>query len=61
MLQSTDCFHTVHLQCFKGRAKEALTENSNVFCPTCNKQVAEYELKSYLDADEIKEIENMLL
>ena len=39
MIQSTDCFHTVHAACFKQRAIEALSEGNEMVCPECIKPI----------------------
>ena len=58
MIQSTDCFHTVHEECFKKAAKQALITNTNLFCPECGvKEISNAEVKNYLSPEEIKEIE----
>lgn len=57
MLQSTDCFHTVHEDCFKNAAKQSLTDNSALYCPECAKAISNAEIKTYLTAEEVKEIE----
>ena len=61
MLQSTECFHTVHLQCFRARALQALIDNQPLTCPTCHKSVSDQEKKAYLDESEIKDIEKRQL
>ena len=33
LLQTTDCYHSVHLECFKDAAKAALRTNTELFCP----------------------------
>ena len=33
LLQSSDCFHSVHLECFKIAAKKALASNQDLACP----------------------------
>ena len=57
MLQSTECFHTVHEFCFKQSAKECLATNSTMYCPECAAQISNAEIKTYLSAEEVKEIE----
>ena len=57
MLQSTDCFHSVHLDCFKQFAKVALTSNQVLPCPECGKSIQQFEMKNYLSEEEIQEIE----
>ena len=57
MLQSTECFHTVHEACFKQRAKQSLVESSALYCPECANVVSNAEIKTYLTAEEVKAIE----
>ena len=59
VIQSTDCFHIVHLDCFKAGAKETLLKDTELYCPTCNKEIDKGELKSYLTREEIQEIDEM--
>jgi hypothetical protein len=35
MLQSTDCFHQVHIECFRTEAIKAKSQNENPKCPKC--------------------------
>jgi len=39
LLQSSECFHSVHQECFRFQAKQALTEGQDLFCPECGKQI----------------------
>ena len=57
LLQSTDCFHSVHQHCFKQAAKEALMKNHVLACPQCGAQISVAEQKNYLSAQELEEIE----
>ena len=57
LLQSTECFHSVHLACFKNSAREALTDNSSMFCPECGRQISVVEMRNYFDQEELEEIE----
>ena len=59
LLQTTECFHSVHLQCFKQSAKNALRTNTALHCPQpdCLKQINVSEMRNYLSQDEIEEIE----
>ena len=55
LLQTTDCFHSVHMNCFKKAAILALTKNSLMACPKpdCGKVIAVSEQKNYLSAEEL--------
>ena len=57
MLQSTECFHTVHEFCFKQNAKMILASGGAMFCPECAAQISNAEMKNYLTEEEVKEIE----
>ena len=57
MLQSSECFHQVHIDCLREEAIKLLSENESVKCARCNKTVQEYELKDYLEKDELETIE----
>ena len=61
MLQSTECYHTVHKACFIERAKASLTENTALFCPECAKAISNAEMKEYLGSDEVKQIEQSMM
>lgn len=39
MLQSTDCFHQVHIDCLKEEAIKLLSENESVKCARCKNVV----------------------
>ena len=58
MLQSTECFHTVHLSCFKKAAFDALMKKQFLYCPECKQPLQEAELKKYLSKEELKEIDD---
>ena len=36
MLQTSECFHAVHLECFRAAAYEALKAKKFLYCPECN-------------------------
>jgi len=57
MLQSTDCFHQVHIDCLKETTIKKWSENLEVKCPKCQADVAQYEAKEYLSPDEKNLIE----
>ena len=57
MLQSSDCFHQVHIDCLKEEAIKLLSENESVKCARCHNTVQEYELKDYLEKEELETIE----
>ena len=57
MLQSTDCFHTVHQACFQQSAKQSLINNTALYCPECVKPISQAEIKTYISQEEIEEIE----
>ena len=61
MIQSTDCFHTVHMECFKERGKQCLIEDMVMVCPECRKIIDENEIKNYLSSEEIEQIDKMKL
>ena len=54
ILQSSECYHNVHLECFRTNAKQSLAENIVLYCPECAQAVSAVEQKAYLDADELK-------
>ena len=57
LIQSDDCFHTVHQECFRLNAKQALTEGQDLFCPECGKQISTIEQRQYLSKEELDGIE----
>ena len=57
MLQTTDCFHQVHVDCLREKAFQIKSENGNVTCPRCSVPVADYELNQYLDDKQKADIE----
>jgi hypothetical protein len=46
IIQSTDCFHEVHIKCFNQRCYESKMAGTDVYCPDCNKQVSEQEINA---------------
>lgn len=61
MIQGTECFHSVHHDCFKTRAKKCLMEDIVMTCPECHKVIPEEEMKNYMSAEERQEIEKSQL
>jgi uncharacterized protein (DUF2461 family) len=57
MLQSTECFHQVHVDCLRDKTVELKSENKEVKCPRCKEQISEQELKAYLQKEQIDEID----
>ena len=57
MLQSTDCFHQVHIDCFKEAIIKAKANYEPVKCPRCGAEVQDFELNQYLTKEEQAEIE----
>ena len=51
-LQSSECFHQVHIDCLKEATIKQLSENLDVKCPKCDVKVQTYELNEYLDDNE---------
>lgn len=56
-IQSTECFHQVHIECLKEQAIKLRCEDQVVKCPTCQGVVQTYELNEYLTPEEIQQIE----
>lgn len=56
-MQSSECFHSVHQECFRLNAKQALTEGQDLFCPECGKQISTIEQRQYLSKEELDGIE----
>jgi uncharacterized protein YbaR (Trm112 family) len=55
MIQSTECFHQVHVKCLK---KEIIAQsNINVCCPRCKRQIQKFETTQYLSEQEAQEID----
>ncbi len=61
MIQSTDCFHQVHIECLKEKTIELKSENKNVNCPKCGKNIQDFELKQYLEKQQLDEIDKRVL
>ena len=57
LLQSTDCFHIVHLSCFKQRSIKALINNEPLKCPECEMDVSSLEMRGMLLPEELEKIE----
>lgn len=52
MLQSTDCFHQVHIDCLRESVIGLKSESKDVRCPRCNKIIMDVELNQYLDKEQ---------
>ena len=37
MLQTTDCFHQIHVDCFRDEIIKKMSESKPVQCPRCHK------------------------
>ena len=57
LLQSTDCFHIVHLACFRQQSITALTNGDILNCPSCDAEVSRVEMRGVLLPEEIEKIE----
>lgn len=57
LLQSTDCFHQVHVDCFREEIVKQKSENKPVKCPRCHKEIAEFECKQFISEEDEKKIE----
>ena len=66
MLQTTDCFHMIHIKCFKDivfmyintlisvrSAKNGIPPK----CPDCSQTIAEVEYKQFLTKEEVEDLE----
>lgn len=56
MLQSSECFHQVHIDCLKEVAIKKRSCDENVDCPDCHQRVQVWELNEYLTAEDQQEI-----
>ena len=60
MIQSTDCFHLVHKQCFCKEARIAGINLRKLHCPVCDVIVSDREINEHISKevrDEIAERE----
>ena len=57
LLQSTECFHIVHLECFKKKSIEALIAGDTIQCPNCNANVTKGEMRGVLLPEDLEMIE----
>lgn len=57
MLQTTDCFHQIHVDCFREEIVKRLSNNEPVKCPRCHKQILEYECKQFVSEEDQKKID----
>ena len=57
IIQSTDCFHEVHIKCFKQRCYESKMAGTEVFCPVCNMQISAQEINAQLTEEDQKMID----
>ena len=57
MIQSTDCFHMVHKECFKKEARIAGINMRKLTCPVCDSQISMREIKEHLTKEVLDEIE----
>ena len=56
LIQSTDCFHIVHMKCFKEHAYKALLTGDNMECPNCHAIVQRVEMRSVMLEEELEKI-----
>ena len=56
MLQSTECFHQVRIDCLREEAIKQLSENKKVKCPKCGIEVQDWEVNEYLSPAQKEEI-----
>jgi len=45
MIQSTDCFHLVHKNCFVKEARVAGINMRKLHCPACDKLIGDGEIR----------------
>lgn len=57
MLQTTDCFHQVHIDCLREATIKKLSDCEDVQCPRCKEPIAAAELNQFLTPEERAEIE----
>lgn len=57
MLQSTDCFHQVHIECVRIDAVRKKSENASVNCPKCQATIQDWELNEYYKPEDVAKIE----
>lgn len=51
-IQSTECFHQVHIDCLKENAIKQRSMDEIVKCPSCQGHIQTYELNEYLTPEE---------
>jgi hypothetical protein len=56
MIQSTDCFHLVHRNCFIKEARVAGLNMRKLHCPVCDMQISDGETRQYLTKEVLEEI-----
>ena len=61
LLQTTECFHMVHLKCFKERSMHALINEEPLQCPDCFSIVDRVEMESVLQQEEKNHISDQLM
>ena len=61
MIQSTECWHRVHIDCLKEVLIKNKKNNDPTKCPTCGQVIQDYELNEYLSKEEIADIEKAVI
>lgn len=51
MIQSTECFHQVHVDCLREKIIALKSESKSVLCPKCQLGIQDFELNQYLDQE----------
>ncbi len=59
MIQSTDCFHTIHKKCFIELVYETFPKSRTAPCPKCKQNIMEFEINNYLTDTQKKELEKL--
>lgn len=57
MIQSTECWHQVHVDCLKEATIKLRSEDQSVKCPKCQGVIQTYELNELLTKEELDQIE----
>ena len=52
MLQTTDCFHQIHVDCFREEIIKKMSASEPVLCPRCGKQIQDFECRQFLSEDD---------
>ena len=60
-IQSSECLHQVHFNCFKMRSKQYLLENKTLYCPVCAKSISVLEMREHLSKEDIKALDTSSL